>query len=75
MRHGICAMVIGLFAASVAAHPVDGQEATTRNAISDQQAKKKCPTKHEVQSYIWLDPKTGREYRALRLHCPAMDEA
>ena len=75
MRHGICAMVIGLFAASVAAHPVDEEDSTTGHPVADQQATKRCPTKHEVQPYIWLDPKTGREYRALRLHCPSMDEA
>jgi len=33
-----------------------------------------CPTKVEVQPYIWIEPSTGNEYTVLRLHCPGRDD-
>lgn len=34
-----------------------------------------CPTKIEVQPYIWIEPTTGVEYRVLHLHCPGEEES
>lgn len=33
-----------------------------------------CPTEVEVLPYIWIEPATGMEYTALRLHCPGRDD-
>ena len=34
-----------------------------------------CPTEIEVLPYIWIEPSTGAEYTALRLHCPGRDDS
>ncbi len=33
-----------------------------------------CPTEVEVLPYQWIEPTTGMEYTALRLHCPGRDD-
>ena len=33
-----------------------------------------CPVEVEVLPYIWIEPSTGIEYSALRLHCPGRDD-
>ena len=75
MKHGICALALIMIATSVTAHPVKKEQPPSADTSVEQKVTRSCPTKHVVQPYIWLDPKTGMEYRALRLHCPAHDDA
>jgi hypothetical protein len=43
--------------------------------LAESEEKEVCPTSYEVRSYIWIEPKTGREYRMLNFYCPGLDEA
>ncbi len=61
-----------------------GTQANTPEANESQEAKWSrlaeqakpgpCPVEVEVLPYIWIEPSTGIEYSALRLHCPGRDD-
>lgn len=43
--------------------------------LAESEKKEVCPTSYEVRTYLWIEPKTGREYRMLNFYCPGLDEA
>ena len=68
-----CATLAPLAVHANAPEPGESQEA--KWARLAQQAKPgPCPTEVEVLPYVWIEPSTGIEYTALRLHCPGRDD-
>jgi hypothetical protein len=53
--------------------PDDSQE-TKWSRLAEQAKPGPCPVEVEVLPYIWIEPTTGMEYSALRLHCPGRDD-
>jgi hypothetical protein len=51
----------------------DSQEAKW-SRLAEQAKPGPCPVEVEVLPYIWIEPSTGIEYSALRLHCPGRDD-
>ena len=43
--------------------------------LAESEEREVCPTSYEVRTYLWIEPKTGREYRMLNFYCPGLDEA
>jgi hypothetical protein len=43
--------------------------------LAETEEERQCPTSYAVRSYIWIEPKTGREYKMLNFYCPGLDEA
>ena len=56
-------------------HPTTANrvQASKWEELAEKTKAEPCPVKVHVLSYVWLDPETGREYPALRLHCPGRD--
>lgn len=84
MKSAICGLVLITLASPLMADPdvpceqdpttADRAQASKWEELARQTKAEPCPAKVQVLSYIWLDPATGREYPALRLHCPGKDE-
>ena len=81
MRSALIGVILLLpFGAAVATPAI---EAATRSVTAEHKAerlaeseeKKVGPTSYEVRTYVWIEPKTGREYRMLNFYCPGLDEA
>jgi hypothetical protein len=51
----------------------DSQEAKW-SRLAEQAKPGPCPVEVEVLPYIWIEPSTGIESSALRLHCPGRDD-
>jgi hypothetical protein len=72
------AIMLGVLLLPFAAGAENGTPATHSNKDADPAAleakREPCPTKVEIQPYIWIEPTTGNEYTVLRLHCPGRDD-
>jgi len=82
MKHAMIGLVLilplGAASATPAIEPttaVDTPAEQDQNWLVESEQKRQCPTSYAVRSYIWIEPKTGREYKMLNFYCPALDEA
>ena len=67
----------GTLGATAAIEPAVSVQAKTpvkKERLAETDNAKECPTSYEVRSYIWIEPKTGREYKMLNFYCPGLDE-
>ena len=82
MRSMFIGLVLLLPFGGLSATPAIESAASTQAAkhqdqkrLAESKDAKSCPTSYEVRSYIWIEPKTGREYKMLNFYCPGLDEA
>ena len=68
-----CATLAPLAVHASAPEPGESQEAKWAR-LAQQTKPGPCPTEVEVLPYVWIEPSTGMEYTALRLHCPGRDD-
>jgi hypothetical protein len=82
MKHAMIGLALMLPLGAASATPaiepatsVDTPAEQDESRLAESEDQRQCPTSYAVRSYIWIEPKTGREYKMLNFYCPALDEA